>query len=326
MQLVITGRVDPRVIQEIIARRPDLTLKVWNESGIISREQLLAWAEDADLMITMLTERVDTELLEHAPHLKIVSNMAVGFDNFDLDALEKSQVLATNTPDVLTEATAELTMALMLLVLRRLRSAEDALRQHHWTGWEPDGFLGLELYGKTLGIAGFGRIARSVVRRALAFGMRVIIFTRRALKDLPENVQQVSWEQLLESSDILSLHVPLTPQTFHLINRESLSRIKPTAILINTSRGAVIDEQALIEALRTGKLAGAGLDVFETEPLPPDSPLRALPNVTLLPHVGSATVETRLAMAQRAWHNILAYLNGQKPPDLLLPKLWSDKT
>ncbi|WP_053958528.1 2-hydroxyacid dehydrogenase [Sulfobacillus thermosulfidooxidans] len=326
MKLVITGRVDPRVIQEIRSRRPDLSLKVWNESGIISREQLLAWSKDADLMITMLTERVDTELLEHAPHLKMVSNMAVGFDNFDLAALEKSHVLATNTPDVLTEATAELTMALMLLVLRRLRSAEDALRQYHWTGWEPDGFLGFELYGKTLGIVGFGRIARAVVKRALAFGMRVIIFTRRSLKDLPENVQQVSWEQLLESSDIVSLHVPLTPQTLHLINHETLSRMRPTAILINTSRGAVVDEKALIAALRTGKLAGAGLDVFETEPLPSDSSLRELPNVTLLPHIGSATVETRLAMAERAWHNILAYLNGQKPPDLLLPKLWPDKT
>ncbi len=320
MKLIVTGRIDPRVIQQIREQRPDLTIKYWNQPGIMSRQEFLEWAKCADAMITMLTECVDQELLERAPRLKIVSNMAVGFDNFDLDALQRRNVLATNTPGVLTEATAELTISLMLMVMRRLRDAEDTLRSGRWTGWEPDAFVGFELRGKTLGLVGFGRIAQAVCQRALSFGMKVLVFTRRLVENLAPGVRQVSWDALLETSDVLSLHVPLTPQTFHLINRQTLSCLRPTAILINTARGAIVDEEALADALTAGTLAGAGLDVFEKEPLPRDSRLRQLSQVTLLPHIGSATIETRLAMAKRAWDNVLAYLNGQRPPDLLSPE------
>ncbi|MCL4496119.1 MAG: D-glycerate dehydrogenase [Firmicutes bacterium] len=324
MQLAVTGRINPRVIDHILRERPDLTVKYWSEPGTISRRQFLDWATDADAMITMLTETVDREVLDRALRLKIVSNMAVGYDNFDLEELKRRKVLATNTPDVLTESTAELTVALMLMVMRRLRFAEDALRHNQWKGWEPDAFLGSECVGKTLGLVGFGRIAQAVMRRAVVFGMNVVVFTRRRLNTLPGGVRQVSWEELLTTSDIVSLHVPLNAESFHLIDDKALSQMRSTAVLINTARGAVVDENAVIRALKAGKLAGAGLDVFEKEPLSAASELRMLPQVTLLPHIGSATVETRTAMAERAWRNIAAFLDGKKPLDLLIPELWPE--
>jgi glyoxylate reductase len=324
VRLVVTGRINPRIIDEIRHERPELDIRYWNRSGVISRKEFLNWVADANAMITMLTEFVDREVLEKAPHLRIVSNMAVGYDNFDLAELKAKRVLATNTPDVLSEATAELTVALILMVMRRLCFAEDALRHYQWKGWEPDGFLGFECVGKTLGLVGFGRIAQAVMHRAQALGMNIVIFARRRMTTLPEGVRQLSWEELLRASDVISLHVPLNTESFHMIDEEALSYMRPTAVLVNTSRGAVVDEQALIEALKSGKLAGAGLDVFEKEPLPASSELRRLPQVTLLPHVGSATVETRMAMARRAWRNISSYLEGRRPPDLLIPELWPE--
>ncbi len=322
MQLVITGRINPQVIKKIHEEHSELDVRFWNQPGSISRRQFLDWVTDADAMITMLTETVDQEVLDRAPHLRIVSNMAVGYDNFDLTALKARKVLATNTPDVLSEATAELTIALMLMVMRRLGIAEDALRHNQWRGWEPDGFLGSECVGKTLGLVGFGRIAQAVLPRALALGMRAGIFTRRRMMTLPDGVSQLSWDELLGESDVISLHVPLNSDTFHLMDEKAFSKMCPTAVLVNTARGAVVDETALIAALKTGKLAGAGLDVFEKEPLSAASELRMLPQVTLLPHVGSATIETRSAMAARAWRNIASYLEGSRPSDLLIPELW----
>lgn len=324
MHLVITGRIDAEVREQISREHPEMTVAQWRGEGTIPRAILLKWVHEADAVLCMLTERIDQEFLDQAPHLRIVSNMAVGYDNLDLPALTAQGILATNTPDVLTESTAELAMALMLVVLRRMRSAEDDLRQGLWTGWSPDGFLGAELYGKTLGLIGFGRIAGAVLRRAQAFGMAVQVYSRRTVPDLPDGVRQVDWETVTAESDIISLHVPLSPSTYHMLDASALARMRRNAVVINTARGPVVDESALALAIAEHRIAGAGLDVFEQEPLSPDSPLLGLPGVVLLPHVGSATVETRRAMARRAWTNIRSLAEGKAPADLLNPAVWPE--
>ncbi len=324
MHLVITGRIDAEVREQISRERPEMTVAHWRGEGTIPRAILLKWVHEADAVLCMLTERIDQEFLDQAPHLRIVSNMAVGYDNLDLPALTAQGILATNTPDVLTESTAELAMALMLVVLRRMRSAEDDLRQGLWTGWSPDGFLGAELYGKTLGLIGFGRIAGAVLRRAQAFGMAVQVYSRRTVPDLPDGVHQVDWETVTAESDIISLHVPLSPSTYHMLDASALARMRRNAVVINTARGPVVDESALVLAIAEHRIAGAGLDVFEQEPLSPDSPLLGLPGVVLLPHIGSATVETRRAMARRAWTNIRSLAEGKAPADLLNPAVWPE--
>lgn len=322
--LVITGRIDAEVREQISREHPEMTVAQWRGEGAIPRAILLKWVHEADAVLCMLTERIDQEFLDQAPHLRIVSNMAVGYDNLDLPALTARGILATNTPDVLTESTAELAMALMLVVLRRMRSAEDDLRQGLWTGWSPDGFLGAELYGKTLGLIGFGRIAGAVLRRAQAFGMAVQVYSRRTVPDLPHGVRQVDWETVTAECDIISLHVPLSPSTYHMLDADALARMRRNAVVINTARGPVVDELALALAIQEHRIAGAGLDVFEQEPLPPDSPLLGLPGVVLLPHVGSATVETRRAMARRAWTNIRSLVEGKAPADALNPAVWPE--
>jgi glyoxylate reductase len=323
--LRITGRIDSEVLRQIAVSAPDLDVKAWDGPGIMPRTTLLEWAHEADALLCMLTEYIDAQLLAAAPSLRIVSNMAVGYDNLDLPALTSRQICATNTPDVLTEATAELTMALIFMTMRRLNFAEAGLRQGRWTtSWEPDGFLGVEVQGKTVGLVGYGRIAQAVARRAEACGMIPLIFTRRPLEHLPRGMHQVDWETLLAGSDVISVHVPLTPSTYHLINEDTFAHMNPYAFLVNTSRGAVVDESALALAVESGQIAGAGLDVFEREPLPADSPLRRLPGMVLLPHVGSATVETRRAMGLRAWSNIWDWRRATRPRDLLNPDVWLD--
>ncbi len=322
MKLRITGRIDAAVIERITADEQDLDVEVWSRPGVMPRRTLIDWARDAEMLLCMLTERIDEELIAAAAPLHIVSNMAVGFDNLDLKSLSQHGILATNTPDVLTEATAELTVALMLMTMRRLNQAEADLRRGEWKGWEPDGFLGVEVQQKTLGLVGYGRIAQSVARRAQAMGMNPLIFTRRKIDIIPPGMRQVGWDELLACSDVISLHVPLTHATYHLINAQALARMSVHAFLINTARGPIVDESALVQAVQSGHIAGAGLDVFEREPLPLDSPLRTLPGIVLLPHVGSATVETRRAMAWRAWCNLRDWMHGAQPRDLLNADVW----
>ncbi|ABM80711.1 glyoxylate reductase [Hyperthermus butylicus DSM 5456] len=251
----------------------------------------------------------------------------MGYDNIDVECATRLGVYVTNTPDVLTEATAELTWALIFAVARRIVEADSYVRSGEWyrgrTGWHPELMLGMELYGKTLGVIGFGRIGRAVARiGARAFNMKVLYYSRRRAPQHVErelNAEYVSLEELLKRADIVTIHVPLTPETRGMIGERELRLMKPTAILINTARGAVIDTNALIRALREGWIAGAGLDVFEEEPLPPDHPLTSLKNVVLTPHIGSATREARQAMTCAVLENLLAFRDGKIPPNLVNP-------
>ncbi|MGN6187688.1 MAG: 2-hydroxyacid dehydrogenase, partial [Conexibacter sp.] len=259
----------------------------------------------ADALLCMLSDRIDAPFLDANPQLKVIANYAVGLDNVDLAAARRHGIAVGNTPDVLTDATADLAFALLLAAARRLPQAANAVRQGSWGTWHPDGFLGADLVGATLGIVGAGRIGEAVARRASGFEMRVLKTTSRGGTPL---------ETLLEQSDFVSLHVPLTPQTHHLIDADALARMKPTAILVNTARGQVIDQRALIDALHAGTIAGAALDVADPEPLPADHPLLQAPNVLVLPHIGSATIRTRTQMTHLAVDNVLAGLAGEPLP------------
>jgi glyoxylate reductase len=264
---------------------------------------------EAGALLCLLTDPIDANLLNRAPHLRIVANAAVGFNNVDVAACHERGIVVTNTPDVLTEATADLTWALILCTVRRVPQAERSLRAGEFAGWGMWDYLGGDLQGATLGIFGMGRIGQATARRAAPFGMHVR-YTNRSLVDVP--YERVAWETLLTTSDILSLHAPLTPETHHLLSQAEFQRMKPGSYLINTARGALVDGAALVSALRNGPLAGAGLDVYEHEPnLAPG--LLELENAVLLPHIGSATRATRNAMAMLAARNVAAVLSGDPP-------------
>ena len=268
----------------------------------------------ADAVICTLADRIDASILSQATKLKIVANYAVGYNNIDLAAAAQRGIIVTNTPDVLTDATADLTWALMLGVARRVVEGDALVRTGNWTGWAPTQMLGTDVTGKTLGIVGMGRIGQAVAYRATGFRMSVLYAGRHAVSSPPG----VSWtrqplDAVLKHSDYLSLHVPLTDTTRHLIGRRELALMKPTAFLINTSRGPVIDEPALLAALEAGTIAGAGLDVYEHEPAVSPA-LYSLPNVVLLPHLGSATLETRVHMGLICLENIAAALEGRSVP------------
>lgn len=267
----------------------------------------------AAALIALLTTRVDEALLDRAPKLRIVANAVVGYDNVDVAACRERGVTVTNTPDVLTAATADLTWALLLATVRRLPRAERSLRAGEFHGWRFGDYLGDDLEGKVLGIFGMGRIGQAVARRAAGFGLRVRYVSRTRLpadRETALAAEWVDWETLLTASDILSLHAPATPQTRHLLDRAALTRMKPGSYLVNTARGTLVDEAALADALRHGPLAGAGLDVYEHEPRIAPA-LLDLPNAVLLPHIGSATRETRARMALLAARNVHAVLSGR---------------
>lgn len=277
-------------------------------------EQRRCFAQ-ADAVICTLTDRIDADLLSEAPRLKIVANYAVGYNNIDVAAARARGIVVTNTPDVLTDATADLTWALLLTVARRVVEGDSWLRTGGWPGWAPTQLLGTDITEKTLGIIGMGRIGQAVAQRAQGFRMPVLYASRRPCPSPPGGPgwTQRSLHDVLKNSDFVSLHVPLTEATRHLIGSPELAMMKSTAILINTSRGSVIDEAALVSALQAGRIAGAGLDVYEQEPLVP-AELTALPNVVLLPHLGSATLDTRVHMGMICLENIAAVLRGQPAP------------
>jgi glyoxylate reductase len=277
-------------------------VRVWDGEVPIPHDALLAGVADADAVVCLLSERIDEPLLERAPRLRVVSNVAVGYNNVDVEAARHRSVVVTNTPDVLTEATADLTMALVLAAARRLGEAERYLREGRFERWGYRMFWGAELNGKRLGVVGYGRIGRAVGHRAEAFGMTV--------EGVGSSATAEDVDALVASSDVVSLHVPLTPETRRLVDARRLALMKPTAFLVNTSRGEVVDEAALAEALHEGRLAGAGLDVFEREPEVHPRLLEA-PGAVLVPHIGSATRETRTAMAELAARNAVAALAGR---------------
>jgi len=273
---------------------------------------------EADAVISTLADRIDETLLSQTTRLKIIANYAVGYNNIDLPAASRRGIVVSNTPDVLTDATADLTWALILAVSRRVVEGDAWVRTGTWPGWTPTQMLGTDVSGRTLGIIGMGRIGQAVARRAAGFSMRVLYAGRRAVSSPPgAEWMQRSLDEVLRESDFLSLHVPLIETTRHLIGQRELALMKPTAHLINTSRGPVIDETALITALATRTIAGVGLDVYEEEPTVPPA-LRSLPNVVLLPHVGSATLDTRVRMGLICLDNIAAVLGGRLAPNRVI--------
>jgi len=299
-------------------------VEVWDRYEPPPYDVLLKKFKDIDAAVTLLTDRIDANLLKQAKKLRIISQYAVGFDNIDIETATKLGIYVTNTPGVLTEATAELTWALILAVARRIVEADYFVRWGEWwrkkTGWHPKMMLGVELYGKTLGIIGLGRIGSRVAEIGKkAFNMKVIYYdiVRKPELEKKLGVEYRELDQLLAESDIISIHTPLTKETYHMIDEEKLRKVKKGAILINTARGAVVDTEALIKALREGWISAAGLDVFEQEPLPPNHPLTAFKNVVLAPHIGSATYETRHKMAELVAENLIAFYEGREPPTLV---------
>lgn len=296
---------------ERLARAHEVTVR---SGPPLAGAELAAFVGDAEALVCLLADRVGAEVFAEASQLKVVAVYAVGVNNVDLEAARRAGVWVTNTPDVLTDATADLTLALLLAVTRRVVEGDRFVREGRFTGWAPDLLLGAGLQGKLLGIVGFGRIGQAVARRAQAFGMKIAYHSRREHPEvaIPDAVYVPSLDELVTQADVLSLHCPLTPETRRLLNRQRLFQMKKGAFLINAARGEVVDEAALVEALASGHLAGAGLDVYDREPQVHPG-LLELSNVVLLPHLGSATRETREAMADLVVDNVLAVLAG-KPP------------
>jgi glyoxylate reductase len=295
--------VSRRIVGEALERlAAEHDVEVWPDEMPPPPRALHEALADADALLCMLSERVDAQLLDAAPRLRVIANYAVGTDNIDLDECARRGIPVGRTPDVLTAATADLTWALLLALVRRLPEAAAAVRAGDWHTQETARWLGSGLDGKTLGIVGYGRIGRAVAARAQPFGMTVI------------HTRETPLDELLERSDVLSLHAPLTPQTRALVDARALARMKPTAYLVNTARGPMVDTEALAAALTDGTIAGAALDVTDPEPLPPGHPLLKAPNLIVLPHVGSATVEARSAMTELAVANLEAGLAGRPLP------------
>jgi len=316
-KVVVTGKIPAGGLARLIAEHD---VKAWESDEAISRAELLTMVAGADAIVALLTEKIDDELLDAAgPQLKSVSNVAVGYNNIDVPACEKRGVLVTNTPGVLTEATADIAMSLILMATRRLGEGERVIRAQEPWQWGMFYMLGMGLQGRQLGIVGMGQIGIATARRAKAFGMNIAYTRRTPLEDhVVEELDAkfMTMDELIESSDVLSLHCPYSPATHHLMSENQFARMKKTAFLINTARGPIVNEQALVDDLKAGEIAGAGLDVFENEPAVHPG-LLELDNAVLIPHLGSATVETRAAMADIAATNALAILAGAQAPNLV---------
>jgi glyoxylate reductase len=298
-RVFVTRRLPGTALTRLAAEHE---VDVWPERMPPAPDVLRERAARVDGLLALLTDRIDGALIESCPDLRVISNYAVGSDNVDLDAAAVRGIPVGITPDVLTEATADLALAGLLAVARRLPEALAAVREGRWQTWEPDWLLGHDVHGATLGIVGYGRIGQAVARRAEGFSMRILATPR------------VPLDELLAEADAVTLHVPLTSETRHLIDADALARMKVTAILVNTARGGVVDQEALARALHRGEIAGAALDVTDPEPLPPDHPLLDAPNLLVLPHIGSATHTARERMADLAVDNLLAGLAGNPMP------------
>ena len=294
-------------------------LELATSQDFLPHSELVQKIKDKEGLLCFLSDTIDQEVLDNAPALRAISNCAVGINNIDLKLARSRGIIVTNTPNILTEPTADLTMALILATTRRIVEADEFCRQGRFQGWRIDLFLGQGLQGKTLGIIGCGQIGQAVARRAQAFGLKIIYYNRHRLSPDREAALKAEYRQLdalLSEADIVSIHASLNPDSDHLINRDKLALMKKSAVLINVARGAIVEEKALIEALKTGQLWAAGLDVYEHEPqIEPD--LLSLQNVVLLPHIGSATYETRLQMSLMAVNNLLEALAGKTPANLV---------
>lgn len=319
---VFITRPLPQPVIERIATRCDL--KMNPEDVPLETLQLAEACREVEGLMASGT-RVSEQVLEQAPRLRVIANVGVGYDNIDVAACTRRRILVTNTPDVLTETTADLAFGLLMAVARRLVEGDRYVREGRWRYWRWAYLWGADIYGKTLGVYGLGRIGKAVARRGRGFSMRVLYYDIVRPTEAQERelgAQFVDRETLLREADFLTLHVPLTPETHHLISARELAMMKPEAFLINAARGKVVEEAALVEALRSRQIAGAGLDVFEDEPRI-HAGLVALPNVVLSPHAGSATGETRMAMAMLAADNLLAGLEGKRPPNPVNPEIYA---
>jgi glyoxylate reductase len=298
----------------------------WSRPERIPREELLRRVKEKEGLVCLLTEAVNDELLRNAPKLRIASNVAVGFDNLDVAACTRRNVVATNTPGVLDETTADFAWTLMMAVARRIGEGEALARSGRWTGWDLDQLVGTDVCGKTLGVVGFGRIGRAMARRASGFQMKVIYYDQVRVAEEVEKELHAEYRDLnslLAEADFVSVHVPLLPETRGMFSGPKFHRMKPTAFFINTSRGAVVEENGLVAALEAGKIAGAALDVYENEPFILPGLKRA--NVVLAPHIASASLETRTKMACIAAENVTALFRGQAPPNMLNPAVLEAK-
>jgi glyoxylate reductase len=320
--VVVTRRLPGDAVQRLQATA---SVDLWEGDVPPPRAELLARAREADGIVSLLTERIDGELFDACPNLRAVCNVAVGFDNIDVAAATHAGVFVSNTPGVLTETTADFAFALLMAAARRVVEGDRFTRSGGWQTWDPSLLLGTDLHGSTLGLVGVGQIGSAVARRARGFSMRVLYTDAIARPDLETEFEMVrrSLDELLAEADFVSLHVPLLPETRHLIGERELSLMKQSAVLVNTSRGPVVDGRALFAALRAGRPAAAALDVTEVEPISQDDPLLTLPNLIVTPHIASGSFATRARMANLAIDNLVAALSGKIPPNCLNPEVAS---
>lgn len=314
----ITRSIPNEIIQRISKH---CEIRIWIETDIpVPREILEKEIEEVDGLFCLLTDTIDQALLERAKRLKVISNMAVGYNNIDIQATKDKGIIVTNTPGVLTETTADLTFALLMATARRLVESSNYLRSGDWNTWSPMQLTGQDIYGATIGIIGMGRIGASLAKRAKGFDMNILYYNRSRKLELEKTYQMkyVELNQLLNESDYVCIMTPYTPETKYLIEGKELALMKKTAILINTARGGIVNEKDLYNALLAGEIWAAGLDVFEQEPVPLDHPLLTLPNVVTLPHIGSASIQTRLKMANLAAENLLLALNNKTPKHVVM--------
>jgi glyoxylate reductase len=296
--------------------------EVWPEYAPPPKKTIIEKAKDVDALATLLSDKIDAEVFDAAPKLKMIAQLAVGFDNVDVQEATKRGIYVSNTPEVLTDTTADFAWTLLMALARRVVEADKYIRMGKWkVGWHPAMLQGRDVYGATMGIVGAGRIGYAVAKRATGFSMKILFYDVIPRPEMEKDfgAKKVDLDELLKQSDFVSVHVPLMKETHHLINAEKLRLMKKTAYLINNSRGPVVDEKALYEALNEGRIAGAGLDVFEQEPTSLANPLLKLDNVVVAPHISSASYETRSKMAEMVADNLIAFFEGKKPPNLINP-------
>lgn len=294
--------------------------EIWPEYAPPPKKTIIEKARDVEALASLLSDKIDSEVFDAAPNLRIVSQLAVGFDNIDIPEATKRGIYVTNTPEVLTDTTADFAWALLMAVARRVVEADRYVRMGLWkVGWHPDMLAGRDVYDSTIGIVGAGRIGYSMARRAKGFNMKILFYDVIPRPEMEKDfgARRVELDALLKEADFVTVHVPLMKETHHLINADRLKLMKRTAYLINNSRGPVVDEKALSEALKEGRIAGAGLDVFEHEPTPMDNPLLKFDNVVVAPHISSASLETRAKMSEMVAENLVAFFEGRNPPNLV---------
>ncbi|MCJ7699704.1 D-glycerate dehydrogenase [Candidatus Bathyarchaeota archaeon] len=316
-KIYVTRKLPERGLQII---RKHFDMEVWPEYAPPPKKTIIEKAKNVDALATLLSDKIDAEVFNAAPRLKIVSQLAVGYDNIDITEATKRGIYVTNTPEVLTDTTADFAWALLMALARRVVEADKYVRTGQWkVGWHPDMMTGRDIYNATIGVVGAGRIGYAVAKRATGFSMKILFYDVVPRPEIEKDfgAKKVDLDTLLKESDFVSIHVPLMKETQHLINEQKLKLMKKTAYLINNSRGPVVDEKALYKALKEGWIAGAGLDVFEQEPTPADNPLLKLDNVAVAPHISSASIETRAKMGEMVAENLVAFFEGKKPPNLL---------